>query len=99
MVTDECVIWATGEEEAIRRVQEELDRPYGFLGGWTTIGTDMDVVSIESVLDNSEPAQVSSDGSILLPVSRDQINAFIEANAHRILAEAVRKTSWIKSAY
>jgi excisionase family DNA binding protein len=76
----------------------------------------MDVVSIESVLDDREPAQVSSEGSLLLSVkaasrhlgltrsvlyelinrgeishvligsrryiSRDQINAFIEANTH-----------------
>lgn len=29
---------AVSEEEAIRKVQEELERPYGFLGGWTTVG-------------------------------------------------------------
>ena len=59
---------AVSEEEAIRKVQEELERPYGFLGGWTTIGTDMDIVSIESVLDDRVPARVSNDGSFLLSV-------------------------------
>jgi excisionase family DNA binding protein len=114
--TAERHVRAISEEEAIRKVQEELERPYGFLGGWHTIGTDMDIVSIESVLDDRVPAQVSRDGSLLLSVkaasshlglttsvlyelinrgeiahvmigsrryvSRDQINAFIEANTH-----------------
>jgi excisionase family DNA binding protein len=114
--TAERHVRAISEEEAIRKVQEELNRPYGFLGGWTTIGTDMDIVSIDSVLDDHVPAQVSSEGSLLLSVkaasrhlgvstsvlyelinrgeiahvmirsrryiSRDQINAFIEANTH-----------------
>ena len=114
--TAERHVRATSEEEAIRKVQEELARPYGFLGGWTTIGTDMDIVSIESVLQDRVPAQVSTEESFLLSVktasrhlglgtsvlyelinhgeiahvqigsrryiSRDQINAFIEANSH-----------------
>jgi excisionase family DNA binding protein len=114
--TAERHVRAISEEEAIDKVQEELERPYGFLGGWHTIGTDMDIVSIESVLDDRVPAQVSRDGSLLLSVkaasshlglttsvlyelinrgeiahvmigsrryvSRDQINAFIEANTH-----------------
>lgn len=66
--TAERHVRAISEEEAIRKVQEELERPYGFLGGWTTIGTDMDIVSIESVLHDQVPAQVSSEGSFLLSV-------------------------------
>jgi excisionase family DNA binding protein len=66
--TSERHVRAISEEEAIRKVQEELERPYGFLGGWHTIGTDMDIVSIESVLDDRVPATVSNDGSILLSV-------------------------------
>lgn len=66
--TAERHVRAISEEEAIRKVQEELERPYGFLGGWHTIGTDMDIVSIESVLDDRVPAQVSNDGSFLLSV-------------------------------
>jgi excisionase family DNA binding protein len=114
--TAERHVRAISEEEAIRKVQEELDRPYGFLGGWKTTGTDMDIVSIDTVLDDRVPAQVSAEGSFLLSVraasrhlglsatmlyelinrgeiayvtvrsrryiSRDQINAFIEANTH-----------------
>ena len=66
--TAERQVRASSEEEGIRKVQEELERPYGFLGGWTTIGTDMDIVSIESVLDDRLPAQVSNDGSFLMSV-------------------------------
>jgi hypothetical protein len=47
--TAERHVRAISEEEAIRKVQEELDRPYGFLGGWKTTGTDMDIVSIDTV--------------------------------------------------
>ena len=36
--------------------------------GWTTIGTDMDIVSIESVLNDRVPAQVSNAGSFPLSV-------------------------------
>lgn len=56
------------EEDAIRKVQDEIDRPYGFLGGWTTVGTDMDVVAIESPLDGVTPAQIIRDGTFLLSV-------------------------------
>jgi excisionase family DNA binding protein len=114
--TAERHVRAISEEEAIRKVQEELERPYGFFGGWKTTGTDMDIVSIDTVLDDRVPAQVSAEGSFLLSVraasrhlglsatmlyelinrgeiayvtvrsrryiSRDQINAFIEANTH-----------------
>jgi len=66
--TAERQVRAISEEEAIRKVQEELEHPYGFLGGWKTIGTDMDIVSIDSVLDDHVPAQVSSEGSFLLSV-------------------------------
>jgi excisionase family DNA binding protein len=66
--TAERHVRAISEEEAIRKVQAELERPYGFLGGWTTIGTDMDIVSIQSVLDDQAPAQVSSEGGFLLSV-------------------------------
>lgn len=66
--TAERHVRAVGEEDAIRKVQEELERPYGFLGGWTTIGTDMDIITVESVLGDGVPAQISQDGSFLLSV-------------------------------
>jgi excisionase family DNA binding protein len=114
--TAERHVRAISEEEAVRKVQEELGRPYGFLGTWKTTGTDMDIVSIDTVLDDRVPPKVSTEGSLLLSVkaasrhlglsatmlyelinrgeityitvrsrryiSRDQINAFIEANTH-----------------
>lgn len=36
---------AADEETAAQKVQAELDRPYGFLGSWQTIDTDMDTSS------------------------------------------------------
>lgn len=38
--TAERHVRAVSEEDAIRKVQEEMERPYGFLGGWTTAGTE-----------------------------------------------------------
>jgi excisionase family DNA binding protein len=59
---------AASEEDAVRKVQEELERPYGFFGGWTTIGTDMDVVTIDSPLGDNAPPQINQEGSFLLSV-------------------------------
>ena len=66
--TAERHVRAVSEEEAIRKVQEELERPYGFLGGWTTVGTDVDIVTAESVLGEGVPAQLGPNGSFLLSV-------------------------------
>lgn len=66
--TAERHVRAITEEDAIRKVQQELERPYGFLGGWTTVGTDMDIVAAESVLGDSMPPQINQDGSFLLSV-------------------------------
>lgn len=57
-----------GRARRVLRCGEELERLYRFLGGWTTIGTGMDIVAVESVLGDSAPAQVNQDGSFLLPV-------------------------------
>jgi hypothetical protein len=66
--TTERHVRAVTEEDATRKVQDEIDRPYGFLGSWTTVGTDMDVVAIESPLDAVAPTQINHDGSLLLSV-------------------------------
>jgi excisionase family DNA binding protein len=66
--TAERHVRATTEEDAIRKVQEELERPYGFLGGWNTVGTDMDIVAAESVLGDGVPSQINQDGGFLLSV-------------------------------
>lgn len=60
-------IRAPSEEEAAKRIQEELDRPYGFLGSWRTVNTDMEIVEAESPLEGS-PATIGSAGSLLLTI-------------------------------
>ena len=42
----ERTVRAADEEAAIQRVREELDKPYGFLGRWTT--TSIEVEAIEA---------------------------------------------------
>ena len=39
--TAERHVRAPSEAEALAKVQAELDKPYGFIGGWQTIDTDM----------------------------------------------------------
>lgn len=66
--TAERHVRAVTEEDAMRKVQEELERPYGFLGGWTTIATDMDVVTAESPLGDSSSVQINTDDTFLLSI-------------------------------
>jgi excisionase family DNA binding protein len=58
---------APDEEAAIRRVREELNQPYGFLGRWQTVSVDIDAVEAESTPGLS-PRGVPSDGPLVLPV-------------------------------
>lgn len=67
--TAERYVRAVTEDDAIRKVQDELDRPYGFLGGWTTIATDMDIVTAESPLNDTAATQINTpDGGYLLSI-------------------------------
>lgn len=50
-------------------MQEELARPYSFLGGWRTVDTDLDVVEAESPLEKA-PVPLAEDGTLLLPSKR-----------------------------
>jgi excisionase family DNA binding protein len=108
-------IRAASEEDVAKRIQEELDRPYGYLGSWRTVHTDLEIVEAESSVDGNPPP-VAGTGSLLLSVknaaaylgistsqmydlvnagevahvaintrkyvSRDALNAFIEAHSH-----------------
>lgn len=65
----ERYIRAVDEQDAVRKVQEELDRPYGFLGGWRTVDTDLDVVQAESPLAVA-PAPLGGDGTALLSLKQ-----------------------------
>jgi len=38
------VVSATDEDDAIRKVQEELAKPYGFFGRWETKALEVEVV-------------------------------------------------------
>jgi excisionase family DNA binding protein len=66
--TAEKVVSATDEENAIRKVQEDLGRPYGFLGRWETKALELEVVSAESRL-GVAPDGVPAEGPLLLSVS------------------------------
>lgn len=59
---------ASDEQTALEKVQAELDRPYGFLGGWTTIDTDLDIVETHNPLDAHPDQITTTDGSFLLTV-------------------------------
>jgi excisionase family DNA binding protein len=39
---------ATDVEAAMQKIQDEIERPYGFLGGWKTEGVEIEVISAES---------------------------------------------------
>lgn len=66
--TAERHVRAPSEEEALAKVQAELDKPYGFLGGWTTIDTDMDIVEAANPLDHPPQQIVDKDGGFLLTI-------------------------------
>jgi hypothetical protein len=65
--TSERVIRASSEEEAAKRVQEELDRPYGYLGNWQTISTNVDITEVSSPIQTA-PAPVTETGAVLLSI-------------------------------
>jgi excisionase family DNA binding protein len=56
---------AVNEEEALKKIQTELEQPYGFLGGWKTTSTDIDVAEVAVPL-HQVPRQVGDDGKVLL---------------------------------
>ena len=41
---------AASEEEARKKIEDELARPYGFMGAWQTVGQDLDIAAVESPL-------------------------------------------------
>jgi excisionase family DNA binding protein len=61
-------IRAADEDAAAEKIQSELDRPYGFLGSWQTIDTDLDIIEAESPLSGPPPQLSDSNGSMLLSV-------------------------------
>ncbi|HXY44784.1 MAG TPA: helix-turn-helix domain-containing protein [Acidimicrobiales bacterium] len=45
----ERVVRAVDEEAAVKKVQEELERPYSFLGPWTIDAIEVEVLGVEAV--------------------------------------------------
>jgi hypothetical protein len=54
--TAERSVSATDPEAAIEKIRAEIEKPYGFLGGWKTEGYEVEVLSAESRLDGSPSA-------------------------------------------
>lgn len=66
--TAERHVRAPSDAEALAKVQAELEKPYGFIGGWTTVDTDMDIVEAVNPLDGP-PQQINQpDGGFLLTI-------------------------------
>lgn len=65
----ERYVRAVDEQDAARKVQEELDRPYSFLGGWRTVDTDLDVVEADRPLEKA-PVPLAEDGTLMMPAKR-----------------------------
>jgi excisionase family DNA binding protein len=62
---------AASEEEARKKIEDELSRPYGFLGAWQTVAQDLDLVAIESPLgDQPLPAHAAlkDEGGFVLSI-------------------------------
>lgn len=53
MQTTEKTVNATNEEAAVKKIEEELAKPYGFLGGWQTTGTEVEIVEAVPALGES----------------------------------------------
>lgn len=58
---------AVSEEEAVKQVQVELDRPYSFFAAWTTTSTDLDVTEATSGL-QQQPPPFREEGALLLSI-------------------------------
>jgi excisionase family DNA binding protein len=65
----ERYVRAVDEQDAVRKVQEELARPYSFIGGWCTVDTDLDVAEAESSLSRA-PGPLEEGGAMLLSLKQ-----------------------------
>lgn len=62
---------AASEEDARKKIEDELSRPYGFLGAWQTVAQDLDLVAIESPLGDQplpDHAALKDDGGFVLSI-------------------------------
>jgi excisionase family DNA binding protein len=58
---------ATDPEAAMEKIRGELEKPYGFLGSWTTEGHEVQILSVESRVDGIGSSPIG-DGPLLLSV-------------------------------
>lgn len=63
----ERVVNATDEQAAIVKIESELQKPYGLIGSWTTVDTQIEIVGTEPVAGVSS-AEVG-EGPLLLSVA------------------------------
>lgn len=63
----ERFVRATSEEDAAEKIQEEIDRLYGYLGSWKTTSTDVEVVEADEQT-TIHPQSLLGDGPFLLSV-------------------------------
>jgi excisionase family DNA binding protein len=62
---------AASEEDARTKIEDELSRPYGFLGAWQTVAQDLDLIAIESPLGDQplpDHAALKDDGGFVLSI-------------------------------
>ena len=62
---------AASEEDARKKIEDELSRPYGFLGAWQTVAQDLDLIAIESPLGDQplpDHAALKDDGGFVLSI-------------------------------
>jgi excisionase family DNA binding protein len=76
----ERYVRAVDEEEAAKRIQDELDRPYGFFAAWKTTGTDIDIQEVESALQKAPPP-LNEGGTLLLSLKDAAVQLGISRTA------------------
>jgi excisionase family DNA binding protein len=64
----EKVVRARDEDDAIARIGVELEKPYGMIANWTTVATEVEVLSAETTLTGTP---VAPDGGPLLLSIKD----------------------------
>jgi excisionase family DNA binding protein len=62
----ERAVSAVDEQEAVGKIQAELEKPYSFLGHWTTSAVDIEVIGAE-VTQLTSPS-LGTEGPLLLSV-------------------------------
>ena len=49
----ERTVSGADEESAMRKIRDELERPFGFLGSWTDQGFEVEVLEVDSRVDTT----------------------------------------------